>query len=97
MSNGAKSKPGSAKTARRREELRRVLPKPTFDVRSFVQQPEFVNTALVTLGFLLVISVLTIWSRQQLMVEVGQVMTDTRLKRLRYTAPPSRPESSRAT
>ncbi|MHC4776548.1 MAG: HDIG domain-containing metalloprotein, partial [Planctomycetota bacterium] len=87
MSNGAKTKPGSAKTARRREELRRVLPKPTFDVRSFVQQPEFVNTAVVTLGFLVLISVIIIWSRQQLKVEVGQVMPDTRLKRLDYSVP----------
>ncbi|MHC4769450.1 MAG: hypothetical protein ACYTEI_12160 [Planctomycetota bacterium] len=90
MSNGAKPKSGSAKaakTARRREELRRVLPKPTFDLRSFVQQPEFINTALATLGFLVLISVLTIWSREQLKVEVGQVMTDTRLKRLDYNVP----------
>jgi len=87
MSNGAKPKSGSAKTAKRREELRRVLPKPTFDLRSFIQQPEFINTALATLGFLVLISVLTIWSREQLKVEVGQVMTDTRLKRLDYNVP----------
>ncbi len=89
MANGAKPKPktGAAKTAKRREELRRVLPKPTLDVRSFIQQPEFINTAVVTFGFLVLISVLTIWSREQLKVEVGQVMTDTRLKRLDYSVP----------
>jgi membrane-associated HD superfamily phosphohydrolase len=102
MSNGAKGKPASskaakaaratkaaraAKTARRREELRRALPKPTFDVRSFIQQPEFINTAVVTFAFLAVISVLMVWSREQIKVELGQVMTDTRLKRLDYSVP----------
>ena len=74
MASGAKPKPGTARTAKRREELRRILPKPTFDLRSFVQQPEFINTALATLGFVVLISVITIWSREQPKVEVGQVI-----------------------
>jgi putative nucleotidyltransferase with HDIG domain len=96
MSNGNKPRSSTGKTAksarmvrtaRRREELRRNLPKPTFDLRSFVQQPEFINTALVTLGFMVVLSLLVIWSRQELKVQVGQVMTDTRLKRVDYSVP----------
>ena len=84
MSNGSKTKSGSAKTARRREELRRTLPKQTYDIKSLLQRPEFFTAAMVTLGFFVVLSAIMISSRDRLMVQVGQVMTDTRLNRLDY-------------
>ena len=87
MSNGNKTKTGTTKTARRREELRRTLPKQTYDIRVLLQRPEFVTAALVTLGFFLVLSAIMISSRDRIMVQVGQVMTDTRLKRLDYRVP----------
>ena len=87
MPNGTKTRSGSAKIARRREELRRTLPKQTFDIKALLQHPEFINAALVTLGFFIVLSVIMIWSRDHLKTEIGQVMTDTRLKRLDYRVP----------
>ncbi len=87
MSTGTKTKSGSARIARRREELRRTLPKQTFNIRALLQQPEFINAALVTLGFFIVLSMIMIWSRDQLKTPIGQVMTDTRLKRLDYRVP----------
>ncbi len=82
-----KSRSGSPKSPRRREELRRILPRRTFDVRSLVGQAEFVNTALVILTFLIVSSAIIIMSREQVKVIDGQIMTDTRLKRLDYRVP----------
>lgn len=87
MPNGGRSKSSSTKTARRREELRRSLPRRTFDFRTLVQQPEFVNAALVTVAFLILTSALVILAREQVKVQDGQIMTDTRLNRLNYRVP----------
>ena len=84
MSNGSKSKPGTTKTVRRRTELRRRLPKQTFNFKAMLQQPEFVNSVGVAVGFFLILSMIMIWSRDQSKVQVDQIMTDTRLKRLDY-------------
>ena len=74
-------------TVRRREELRRIVPKQTFDPRVLLQQPELINAALVALGFMIVTSLIVIWARGQIKVEPDQIMTDTRLKRLDYRVP----------
>ncbi|MHC4428013.1 MAG: HD family phosphohydrolase [Planctomycetota bacterium] len=87
MARSIRSKAGPSRTARRREELRRALPKPTGDVRVLVRQPEVVYAAGVTVLFLALVSLLLIWSRDQIKVEAGQIMTDTRLNRLDYTVP----------
>ncbi|MCZ6734730.1 MAG: HDIG domain-containing protein [Planctomycetota bacterium] len=79
-----RSKSGSSKTARRRDELRRTLPRRTFDLRAMVQQRGFVSTTLITLAFLAVTSILVIWAREQIMVHPSQVMTQTRVNRLDY-------------
>lgn len=84
MAKTSKSKSSSAKTARRREELRRTLPKPTFDPKSLLEKPEFVNAMLITIALMLVTSALVIYGREQVLVRDGQVMTTTRLKRLDY-------------
>src|SRR5262245_16197050 len=81
----SKSKSGLARSARRREELRRTLPRPTFNLTAVLQQPVFINTALVLIAFLALSSLVVIWSRDQVKVIDGQVMTTTRLKRLQYT------------
>src|SRR5262245_40340525 len=79
-----KPKTGLTKSVRRREGLRRTLPRPTFKVAAFLQQPVFMNTALVLLGFLVLSSTVVVWSRDQVKVTDGQVMTTTRIKRLPY-------------
>ncbi len=83
-----KTKPGKSiatKRARRREELKKTLGKPPFDYRSIFQRPEILNSSLVLVAFALVASVLLNWSRLQPRVSPGQIMVDTRLKRLDYT------------
>ena len=79
-----RSKQGGGKTARRREELRRTLPRPTFNIFALFQKPEFINTALILTAFLLVVSAAVVWSREQVKVRDGQIMTSTKLKRLDY-------------
>ncbi len=87
MSNPSRSRSTGSRTARRREEIRRTMPRPSFDLRGLIERPDFVNGAVVIVGFLVAVSFLTVWSRAQLKVEVGQVMTTTRLKRLDYRVP----------
>ena len=84
MSKATKPRSGSLTSSRRRQELRRNLPKPAFDFRALMQRPEFFNVAIVALAFLATSSVLVIWSRDQVKVVHGQIMTDTRLTRLDY-------------
>src|SRR5262245_43747123 len=80
------SKPttGTAKSARRREELRRTLPRPAFNIAVVLQRPEFVTTAVILAVFMLVLSGLVIWSRDQIKVKDGQIMTANKLKRVDY-------------
>jgi hypothetical protein len=73
--------------AKRREELRRVLPRRSADLRTLVHQPEFITSASVIGAFLLVISLLVISARERIKVDDGMVMTTTRLKRLDYKVP----------
>lgn len=74
----------SGKSAKRREELRRNLPKPALELRSLFEKPELIKLWLVILAFVLTTSAIVVWSRQQIKVRDGRVMTDTRLKRLDY-------------
>lgn len=85
MSKTPKAKPGAGKSGKRRQELRRTLPKAAFDFRSLLSRPEFVNTAGVLVAVLLVASVVVIWCREEVKVRVGQVMTESRLVRLDYS------------
>lgn len=71
-------------SARRREELRRALPPPAFGLGAMLQKPEFINTGLILAGFLAIVSVVVIWSREQVKVRDGQIMSSTRIKRLDY-------------
>ena len=47
-------------------------------------RPDFIRTAFIIFGFLVLLSLLVIWSREQLIVRVGQFVTDTRLNRLDF-------------
>ncbi|MCI0364856.1 MAG: HDIG domain-containing protein [Phycisphaerales bacterium] len=80
-----KPKTGTATSARRREELRRTLPRPSFDFLGLVQKPQFLHSALFLVLFMVLASTAVIWSRDQIKVRDGQVMTSTRLYRLGYT------------
>lgn len=74
----------TTRSTRRREELRKAIPRPSFDVRALLQKPEFVNTALVLLAFIVVTSALVGWAREQPKVRDNQIMTATKLKRMSY-------------
>ncbi len=84
MAKITKSRLGTSKTARRREELRRTLPRRTLDLASLVQQPQFVYATGIALAFLVVIAAIVIRARAQIKVYDGQIMTETRVKRLDY-------------
>jgi putative nucleotidyltransferase with HDIG domain len=73
------------RSAKRREELRRSLPKPSLGWLSILQRPELINATLILLVFLTLISGLIVWSRDQVKVRDGQIMSSTRLDRLDYT------------
>src|SRR4051794_27476000 len=73
------------KSAKRREELRRAIPKPAVNLLAWIQRPELLNAVAILLVFVGVISMLVVWSRDQVKVRDGQIMTTTHLDRLDYT------------
>ncbi|MCH8823051.1 MAG: HDIG domain-containing protein [Planctomycetes bacterium] len=81
MSKTTKPKSNVGKPVRRREELRRTLPKPSFDLKSLLLKPGVVGALAVGLAFASVVSLLVIWSRDQVKVDIGQIMTETKLVR----------------
>ncbi|MCP3905689.1 MAG: HDIG domain-containing protein [Planctomycetes bacterium] len=85
MPKSTKARGGLLRPARRRDELRRNLPKPTPGVRSLIRRPEIITSSLVLLAFAIVVSVCVTWSRDQVHVAAEQVMTETRVNRLDFT------------
>ncbi len=75
----------TVRTARRREELRRALPRRNVDVKAMLREPDLVYSAGIVFGFLAVITLVVIWGREQIKVDDGMIMTHTRLNRLDYT------------
>ncbi len=68
MAKITKPRLGTSKTARRREELRRTLPRRTLDLASLIQQPQFVYAAVIALAFLAVTAAIVIRARAQIKV-----------------------------
>ncbi len=84
MSKITKQK-ATSKPVKRRDELRRTVPKPTRDLKSLLLRPGVVTALLTGAAFVFAVSLLVIWSREQVKVDVGQIMTDTRLYRLTFS------------
>lgn len=84
MAKPIRTKSSSSRSEQRRQELRRNLPKPTTAIRQAMLRPDFIRTALIIFGFLVMLSLLVIWSREQLLVRVGQFVSETRLNRLDF-------------
>ena len=84
MSKTTKQKPTS-KPVKRRQELRRTVPKPSRDLKSMLLRPGVVTALLTGAAFIFAVSLLVIWSREQVKVDAGQIMTDTRLYRLTFS------------
>lgn len=85
MSKTTRIKSSSTKSARRRQDLRRNLPKRSFNPIVVLQSRKFFNLALIMVIMLVFTSMITIWSREQVKVRDGQIMTTTRIKRLDYS------------
>jgi putative nucleotidyltransferase with HDIG domain len=79
-----KSKALLARSSRRREEIRRTLPRPSVDFKAILQRPEQIGAGVILFAFLLASSFLVVWSRDQVKIERGQIMTATKLTRLQY-------------
>jgi putative nucleotidyltransferase with HDIG domain len=62
-------------SARRREELRRNLPRPSPEILQWIRRPDFAGTLLLTLAFALGFALLFEWSRGQLRAFPGQIAT----------------------
>jgi len=100
MAKTGKSRSGTAKTSKRRADLRRNLPRQAFDLRGLLSRADLLKAFLILLAFLVLASSLLIVSREQVMVRDGQIMSETRLKRVDYrledeTATQTQRESAR--
>ncbi len=84
MAKSTKPKFGSTRSSSRRDGVRRHLPKQAPSFWTQLQRPEHLSAALLLLGFIALSSALVIWSRDQIKVSPGQVMTDARLNRLDF-------------
>ena len=81
MAKAGKNKSGHGQ---RRQELRRNLPKPTATFRAALLRPEFLRSCVIIFAFLVLTSMLVIWSTDQVRIRDGQLMGETRVKRLDY-------------
>ena len=83
MSTSKKSR-GPGRSEQRRQEIRRNIPKPTADLRRLMGQPEFTRSAVIILTFLIGVSVLVSWAREQAFIYPGLVPKSARVTRLEY-------------
>jgi putative nucleotidyltransferase with HDIG domain len=83
-SEQTKKRFGVMKSGRRREELRRAIPKPGIDFKALFLRRELVNALLIFFVFFLAAGSLTLYSHEQDRLVVGQVMKDARLKRVDF-------------
>lgn len=74
---------GSGKS--RRETVLRNVPKPAFALRQLLRKPEFLRTCSIIFLFLIAVSFVATWSREQIKVRDGQIATNTRITRIDYT------------
>jgi len=85
MARSSSAKPAAGRSSRRRGEIRRAIPRQRLDPKMLLQQPGLVNSLLIMGCFIVAVSLIVIWSTEQVKVTVGQLMPETRVKRLDYT------------
>ncbi len=73
----------TSSTTRRAKVLRKV-PKQQFQLSELLKKPEFLRTCCIVFLFLLLVSLVATWSREQIKVRDGQIVTTTRITRLDY-------------
>lgn len=69
----------------RREEIRRNLPKPVFDLREALRRPAVANSLVVGAAASAILAALVYWSAVTTKVVEGQYVADNRVVRLDYT------------
>jgi putative nucleotidyltransferase with HDIG domain len=79
-----KGKGGGVRSARRREELRRALRKPAVDLKSLFLRRDLLGVVIVFALFFLAVGMLTDIAHRRPRLVPGQVMTETRLKRVDF-------------
>ncbi|TVQ52497.1 MAG: HDIG domain-containing protein [Phycisphaerales bacterium] len=79
-----KSRATGPKSGRRREELRRILPKSGVSLSAILARPELLKSVLLLMVLFIAASVIVCWGRDQIYVRDGQIMTETQLKRVDY-------------
>ena len=77
--------PKAKGSQRRRDELRRAIPKPGIDFKALILRRELVNTLAIFFAFFLAAGAVTVFSQNELRLESGQITADTRVKRLPFT------------
>ncbi|MDP6542236.1 MAG: hypothetical protein QGF07_05555, partial [Phycisphaerales bacterium] len=83
MGKTSSTKSSNTPTTRRAKVLRKV-PKQEFQIGEVLRKPEFLRTCIIVFLFLLVVSFIAPWSREQIKVRDGQIVTDTRITRLDF-------------
>ncbi len=78
----SQGQPNSGKS--RRETVLRNVPKESFSLSSILQNPDVVRTSFIIFLFLIVVSSLATWTREQVTISDGQIATNTRITRLDY-------------
>lgn len=74
----------TTRSGKRREELRRTLPKPGARARMLFSRPDLLAAVALLIAFALGASAIVGLGRGAAHVETGQIVTDTRLNRLDY-------------
>ncbi len=80
--SGHRNKSGSKS---RRESVLRKVPKEAFSLSIMLRRPEFLRTCFVIFFFLVTVSSLATWSREQIKIRDGQIASTTRITRIDYS------------
>lgn len=78
------------KSEKRRAELRRAIPKRTFEFKSLIQRREFVLMSIVGIIFAILTSLVITWSHRAERIAVDEIMTETRVVRIDFSVPDER-------
>ena len=76
--------PNTKSSTTRRAKVLRKVPKQQFQLSELLRKPEFLRTCVIVFLFLLLVSFVATWSREQIKVRDGQIFTDTRVTRLDF-------------
>ena len=76
--------PNTKSSTTRRAKVLRKVPKQQFQLSELLRKPEFLRTCVIVFLFLLLVSFVATWSREQIKVRDGQIVTDTRVTRLDF-------------